>query len=778
MTGTGIISRIRYGWRVAAFTAAALAMLCSCVKESVGTPRPEDAKVILNIRTPKSVAPQRRARSVQTPEETAVREVHVLVFRDAQGTGEYTFAYRVRGSRLSQQSNGASQFEAILQTTDVPIRLVILANCGELFQTFSPGVGQSEESVRSELVMEFPGEGLSDFLPMYGEISLPGIDAGQTNVIGVTVLRAVARVDVVTRLETGSPAFELRDVRIYRANDRLRLIPDDVADFDAPKVTAPTVPASAEPLIRPLTKTAQEPTDSIGGLYLPESLSVSDSQLRRTAATTVVVGGVFEGDTEVTYYRVDFNSGVAGHPFGQVLRNYLYTFTVKRVTASGWPTAEEAATNLSASMTVEVQPWDDFTSDMYFHEGYLGVSTRSVQMPFLPGYPRTVDVESTENYSIEWLDTPSAGSVSAWDVPLSDGYFTATILHDPGEADNRTHIRIESPQYNTTDDEIAATLRLRVNDTAVDIRVVKESPSRYSDRVFQVMSMGSSFGSMGDYATTVGYTLAMRRVLDVNFSPDSQYPFRIGGFFYLTVPISTVVYSASVAPADIAYYKKMIDNTDILILPYGNVTSSQVADMLYDEWLVEKPNRVLWVMLDASAYNVGIRTRFQQEGLGTWQDIGSMFNAAAGYRAAEASDFAYANAREVGQFFAGPFGTVDEGELLFGSDAVAGVVQLPDSAKRRITPLVYNNNPPYDDYMSLGVEIRRGVIYQGEAQLFQGGLGMSGMAGNSAQTNGTIVSAPQVTGTTERYYLDVLNANIWAWAVGRVIYGPPDGEKL
>lgn len=777
MAETRIIRRIVCGWGIAVLVGTVLLSLWGCTKEFGADPHADEARVLLNIRTPGSIAAGQQPGSAQTATETSVREVHVLVFHDAQGSGDYTFAYLVLGSQVSQQQDLSTRFEALLQTTDTPLRLLIVANSGALFQSYRPQVGQSEASVRDELVAEFPPEGLTASLPMYGETSLAGIDAGQTNLIGVTMLRAVARVDVLTRLAADSPAFELRDVRIYRANDRLRLIPDDVADSDAPKVTAPTVPASAEPLSQPLIKTGQEPTDSIGGLYLPESLAVGDSQQRRTGATTVVVGGLFEGDTEVTYYRVDFNSGAAGHPFGQVLRNYLYTFTVKRVTAPGWSTPEEAANNLSSSMTVEVQPWDDFTSDMYFHEGYLGVSTRCVQMPFLPGYVRTVEVETTEDYSIEWLDTPSAGSVSAWNEPLSDGYFTATIVHDPSWGDTRTRIRIESPQYNTTDDEIAATLRLRVNDTAVDIRVVKESPSRYSDRVIQVMSMGTSFGSMGDYATTVSSTLAMRRVLDTNFSPSSAYPFRIGGFFYLTVPISTTIYSASVAASDVAYYKKMIDNTDILILAYANITSSQVADMLFDEWLVEKPNRVLWVMLDAAVYNAGIRNRFRQEGLGTWQDIGSMFNAAAGYRAAAGRDFAYSNARESGQFFAGPFGGVEEGELLFGSDAVAGVVQLPDSAKRWITPLVYNNNPPYDDYMSVGVEIRRGVVYQGEAQLFQGGLGMSGMAGNSAQVNGSIISAPQVSGTTKRYYLDVLNANLWAWAVGRVIYGPPSDDS-
>lgn len=767
------IGHKEYGWCVAALLVAALLMCCSCTKESSEIPLTEGAKVILNIRTPKSNAAGSRAENVQAPGETSVETLHILVFQDAQATGNYTFAYLVQGSKVSQQQGGSSVFEAVLKTTDTPLRLVVLANAAASLQTFRPQVGQSEEEVRTGLVEEFPQDGLTGSLPMYGETSLPGIDAGETNKLDVTVLRAVARVDVVTRLAAGSPAFELRDVRIYRANDLLRLIPDAVTESGGIKVTAPTVPVSAAPLGRPLIKAAQNDTDSIGGLYLPESLSFSDSQQRRTAATTVVVGGVFEGDTAVSYYRVDFNSGVEGHPFGQVLRNYLYTFTVRRVTASGWTTPEEAATNMAASMTVEVQPWEDFTSEIYFHENYLGVSTRNVQIPFLPDYTRTVDVESTMDYSIEWLDTPAAGKVSEPGVPLSDGYFTATIVRDTGGDGTLSHIRIESPQYNTSNEEITATLRLRVNDTAADIRVVKESPDRYSDRVFQVMSMGSSYGSLGDYAATVGYTLAMRHVLDTNFSPASQYPFRIGGFFYLSVPISTTVYSASVLPDDVAYYKKMIDNTDILILAYANITSAQVADMLFDEWLVEKPNRVLWVMLDAMAYNTGITARFRREGLGTWQDIGNMFSATAGYRAANESDFAYDNAREVRQFFSGPFGTVTEGSLLFYGDAVAGVVLLPDSAKMKITPLVYNNNAPYDKYMSIGVDTRLGVIYQGEAQFFQGGFGMSNLAGNSAQANGTIISAPQVSGTTSRYYFDVLNANLWAWAVGRVIYGPP-----
>lgn len=760
---------------VVALLSAMLLMLCSCAEDPVDIPSRESARVILNIRTPKNSAAGQNGRDAVARGETSVQEVDILVFHDSRRSGNYTYAYMVRGSRISQQPDLTTRFEANLRTADVPVKLLILANSGQTLQSYVPGVGEDEQSVRGGLELEFPQGGMEECLPMYGEISLPNIEAGVTNVMNVSVLRAVARVDVKTRLAPGSPSFDIREVRIYRANDRLRLIPDNLAGEGELKVLTPTVPASAASLAQPLVKASPAPTDSIGGIYLPESRGFSESEQRRTRATAIVVGGVFEGDTVVTYYRVDFNSGVEGHPFGQVLRNYLYSFTVKRVSASGWPTPEEALSNMAASMTVDVQAWEDFTSDIYFHEDYIGVSTRKVQVPFLPNYSRTVYVESSMHYSIEWLgETEPGGSVSQYGVPLTNGRFTATILHDSSQEDKLTRILIESPGYNTTDDEYGATLRLSVNDTAVDIDVIKESPSRYSKRIFQVTSMGTTYGSLGDYALTVPETRAMRKVLDVNFSPNSAYPFKIGGFSFLTVPISTTKYSASTAAADIAQYKKMIANTDILILSYTNYTSVQVARMLFDEWLAEKPNRVLWVMLDAPASNAGVRTIFQQEGMGTWRDMAGIFQPASGYRAAADSDFAYSNAREVEQFFSGPFGTVAPDSPLFFADVIAGLVQIPDSAKRKITPLVYNNYAPYRDYMVMGVETRRGVVYQGESQLFQGGVGMSsGMGGDSAEGNGTIVGTPQTSGATERYYLDVLNANIWAWAVGRVIYGPP-----
>lgn len=781
MFGKGDINRFTGMGAIAGLLLTMLSVLYSCTPENLAIPDSGDAKVILDIRTPRSKVSGLSAGNVQTSDETSISDVQILVFHDAEGSGDYTFAYTVTGSQVSQQENRSTRFEAIIRSTDFPLKLVILANSRGILKTHAPAVGQDEKSVKEALVMNFPKEGMTGNLPMYGELSMSRLDASVVNTLNVTALRAVARVDVKTRLDAGSPGFGLREVRIYRANDLLRLIPNESAMDSPVKVNTPTVPSTAKPLSQPLVKASQDASDSIEGVYLPESLSFTDSEQRRTAATTVVVvggGGVFEGDTDVSYYRVDFNSGVAGHPFGQVLRNFLYTFTIKKVTASGWPTPEEAATNLAASMTVEVQPWEDFTSDMYFHDNYIGVSTRAVQVPFLPNYTQTVDVESSMHYSIEWVESPSAGNVSEYGVPLAYEQFTATIVHNQSENDNLTHIRIESPQYNKTDSEFTATLRLKANDTSVDIKVVKESPSRYSNRVFEIISMGTSYGSLGDYATPVSYTLAMRKVLDVNFSPTSKYPFRIGGFTYLTVPVSASIYSASVSATDVANFKKIIDPTDILILSYSTITSVEVANMLMDEWLVEKPHRVLWVMMDATTFNTGISNWFQRQGLGTWRDMGSLFDPAAGYRAASASDFAYSNAQEVQQFFSGPFGTVTEGSLLFYSDVIAGFVLLSDSAQKRITPLVYNNKAPYDNYMSVGVDTRRGVVYQGESQFFQGGLGMSGMAGNSAQVNGTIISAPQVSGTTSRYYLDVLNANIWAWAVGRVIYGPPPTDTI
>lgn len=727
----------------------------------------EDAVLVLNIKTPTSSIPTPDTRSLQTPDETVITKVKILVFSDAKGDGTYLYNYMADGTQLVNNQDQTTRFKVLLKSSTVPLKFFLIANYSDALDSYTPASGDDIATVKSSLILTFTSDGISTALPMYGEISVSDLEASTTNIFDVTVLRALARVDVSTNLSADSHAFSLREVYIYRASDKIQIIPNAVSTNGTIHVTAPSIPDGNSFLPEPILKSSAVPTDSIGGIYIPESVKHADETNIRFSATTIVVGGIFGNDTNISYYRIDFNSGVAGSPCGQVLRNHMYTFSIKKVSATGLSTPDEAATNLASSMTVEVRQWEDFTTDMYFHDNYIGVSTRQVSLPYLPGYSQTVDVDASLNYELLWVDAPQAGKVSEADTPLSNGYFTATIVRDPSESAYLSHIRIESPEYNTGDQPIKATLRLIANNTSADITVIKESNEQAAGKTIRVLSLGTGYGSLGSFNAPVALTLPMRKILEVNFSPTSSYPTKTGGFFFLTVPLSDPNYTNATSPAAIAAFKILINNFDVLILPYTNVISQEVTDMLLDEWLVEDTHRVLWVMHDNEASNATLLARTASEGEGVWENLDKAFDASAGYRYSNPADYAYNNAEEVKDFFEGPFGTIDNEagkQILRPGNVVAGACLIPNSAKQYVTPLVYSNKPGYTDYMSVGVNKKRGIIYQGESEFFGPTYGMS----PSANSSGTITATPDPAG---KYYYDVLMSNIWAWVAGRVVYG-------
>lgn len=727
----------------------------------------EDAILVLNIKTPSSSVPLPETRVVQTPDETYIKNVKVLVFSDAKGDGTYLYDYMAEGTQVESNQDQTSSFKAVLRSSSTPLKFFLVANYADAFDNYTPTAGDDIAKVKSSLVTRYTPDGILSALPMYGETSVASLAASTTNIFDITVLRALARVDVRTDLAEDSKPFSLREVYIYRATNEIQIIPDAVSTDGIIRVSEPSIPDGSAFLKQPVLKSSAQPTDSIGGIYIPESVKQSDDTNIRFSATTIVVGGIFGNDSNISYYRIDFNSGVAGAPCGQVLRNHLYTFTIKRVSATGLPTADEASINLASAMTVEVRQWEDFTTGMYFHDNYIGVSTRKVSLPYLPNYSQTVDIDASLNYVMQWADAPEAGSVSNPNTPLSNGHFTATIIRDPKESAYLSHIRIESSEYNGTDQPITATLRLIANNTSVDIAVVKESNEQAVGKTIRVLSFGTSYGSLGSFSAPVAITLPMRKILEVNFSPTSSYPTKTGGFFFLSVPISDPNYTNATTPAAIAAFKILINNFDVLILPYTNVISPEVTDMLLDEWLVEDTHRVLWVMHDNAVSNANFVARTASEGEGEWVNIDKAFEAASGYRYSNAADYAYNNAEEVKDFFDGPFGTIDNEagkQTLRPGNAVAGACLIPNSAKQYVTPLVYSNKPGYTDYMSIGVNKKRGIIYQGESEFFDYDYGMS----PAAYTGGKVTATPDPSG---RYYYDVLMANIWAWVAGRVVYG-------
>lgn len=179
---------------------------------------------------------------------------------------------------------------------------------------------------------------------MYGEIAVPsGLEADRENRFSVKMLRAVARIDVEKDLTADSRSLRIESVRLYRPNDKIRLRPTSPSLRSRPGSPQPSVFAGAVKSQSPVVTETSEPDPvSVAGIYVPEADEVADAAARLTDATCIVVGGYYDGQSRPTYYRVDFDPGLEGHPFGQVLRNYKYVFRIRKVTGPGgaipvWP---------------------------------------------------------------------------------------------------------------------------------------------------------------------------------------------------------------------------------------------------------------------------------------------------------------------------------------------------------------------------------------------------------------------------------------------------------
>ena len=709
----------------------------SCITDTLMRPDDTDddkALVMLNINTPKPATPSSR---VQTDSESVISEVRVLVFEESDG--DYIFSYHIKGTEVSS-SGFQTQFRAVLETSEVPVKLIILANSGDSFGANAPSPGETEVQVREKLTKSFTASGMQDNLPMFGEISMAGgIDATQTYTLPVTALRSVARVDVVKDMYENSPEFTLEEVYVFRANDLIQLIPDAL-DGSQVKVSAPSVPQQAVALADPVVKIVEGGAESIIQLYIPESVEAVTNAEKIKEATTVIIGGRFEGgDNPVTYYRADFNSGMEGHPFGQILRNYRYIFNIKSVSREGWPTPEEAAENLSSSIIVDIQPWEDFSSEMYLGDDRFGVSSRSISLRYTRNRERQLDVESTFAYQIQWVKNgePVGEATAEYDYPISNEDFQAWIVRNDADAEYVTHLRFRTLKDNNLGDIVTDTLRVTAGPWKVDIKVSQDNSELYKGRIMNVLSV-ETVGNLGvDMVDPGASGLAMRKVLDIQFSPTGVI--RIGGSSFTRIP-NTAGYVGTSTEANLTVLNRIFGAQDVIYLPYNVGLSSEVADLLLT-WLDGNKNRVLILGTDSDSSSKQLREKAKVIADGAWtysnlSTVSTNFIRAAYSAGAE-------------EFFNGPFGQVTEGAAFNRSDDIAGYsISYPST----VTPLITGDRTGYTTYMFFGVNRGNRIVYDGDAQLF--------INGQMSNNNGTVSSD-----------LDRLMANTWAWIVEQVIYG-------
>lgn len=670
----------------------------------------EETVMRLTINTPPTTIPEIKSRT-QTAEESEINEIRVLVFLN----GKYTYS---ADGDISAQEDNSLTFTATLLSTSSPVTLFLIANANISIDNAGIEVGDTPSAVKDKILYSFTSDGITGLFPMYGEYNMPSISSSGNTISGIKMLRSIARADIFIDDEVTN--FEMISVQLFRVNDNMQVIPNSVTKAS---VTSPSVPNGANESINTVALPVSG-NESVSQLYFPESVAPNDDD-RVTGATCIVVGGKYNNSSVVTYYRIDFNLGVDGYPFGQILRNHKYIFNILGVNVAGKNTPEEAANGQSMGIITEVQTWDENSTDMWYEgEQYFSVSSRTVYLrPWAGTFEQFADIKvntDIPSYTIQWSDasgTPIEGSTLSGTAIANDNYRVELI---------GSNIRVEALTNNSGDDDRLAYFVIHAGRWDVLITISQYGLLKHSNDLIRVMSF-TEIGDLGNGysdAITDAAAIAMRQILNKQFSPGGVFKF---GGYHFTEP-GRIDNGTVLSPT-------VMSNFDVIFFPYNQQPSQTVANNI-ESWLKAKPNRVLIIGADASTTNIRLLDKMG-DNLG-WNYTTTGLGSSLSFQVNEQTRLF----TQTG---------------LFGSVSSTSIYGLPDGiwgratqANDKVIPLLAAS----DGSMVLGVNMEKRIVYIGDSQLFYN------------YTNGLSGTAGAVS--TDR---DKLMANVWAWITETVLSG-------
>lgn len=756
-------------------------MFGACTRDPMGRGNPVgpngETLVKLSIRTPAGY----NTRAADT--DYRVEQVSVLVFE--KSGSDYLFDYMAQGYQLATEGL-TTTFVANLVATPNPIKLLIVAN--HAIDPASIEEGDNENDLRDELTTTFSN--MADVMPMYGEKNLDaGLSASNHN-IDVTMLRAFARATVTVDLEPGSLPFTMTCFYVFRANNEVQVIPNlsSMSSIVPPDIRSASVPAEA---------IHADPYIIVGEqqAYISESLPVDDPVLQVTEPTCIVVAGHFNGALEDSYYRIDFNGVdqlLTRQPFGQILRNYDYQFTIKSVLSKGWPSAQEAADNIASNIIAEMAPWNTLVSQLYVGDPngvFAMLEQNEVVLSSAADSEATFEFTTSEDLStlgiadfaygfptavIPEIDYNDAGASN-----LEMDILVSLLIHqvkDYGTYRVYT-FKVETVVLNNTGATIEDLLVIRLGEWLFGVRIKQLSTNEEPLPVVNVLSFGVNVGSFGGPTSAIGTTQALKDMLSnpVNFGVTSEYVNTIRGFNFIGDDLSLLTSDSYNSALEMA-----LAGADVVLLPYSTNPTAN-ASTLIKQWVEGDNNRVLIVMSDASTTNTNVRALLDPSL--TWQTrsaindllsgiFGILLGGSPTYEGFVVADYTDDNAIILRD---GPFGPVAnvistvvdgdddiEGDIFTGSDAISQFVQeLPAN----FAPLVNYAASSRDGIIILGdisyaklpaspifFDPARRIIYIGEGQTMQ-------TIYDNINSNEAIDGSP----------MNTMYLNLWAWIANTVV---------
>lgn len=373
--------------------------------------------------------------------ESTVETLDVMVFAKGKADPDKYYVHAACKGTLTADAN---RFQVVMPVGDDFI-VHVFANCHDAMvaKSFYNSRGREMGVMLADLAEGTDVNSASvTTLPMHGYVTGVTIDKSKVNTkLDIPVLRSVAAVQVMTKVtgtdgsytpgnvtdDTGKKNFELRELYVYFYPDSGRVaavpeayeaqVPGDVDQTrDVMMVSLPENHRVSDTRMVPLDPDKPNPepyhiisetaVGQLGCLYLYENKPYSDTGFDQpdadnpAATSRIVVGGVYNGEKEadgttpkVTYYRVDF-ADVDNH-LSEVLRNHKYTFSIEKVSGTGYDTPDDAATGVPINIYIKVIDWTDDLEHVDFdRQNRFYSETKNIILPRNANSVRTIVVDS------------------------------------------------------------------------------------------------------------------------------------------------------------------------------------------------------------------------------------------------------------------------------------------------------------------------------------------------------------------------------------------------
>lgn len=342
-------------------------LAASCSDDDYKIPQQKEAlqTVTLNLNLPGDMHKNKSTKSMTEEEDQGVNAIDVLAFTD-DGYGNYIYSYKAKGTNIAV-SNGSGTFKVTLHQHPRNQILVIVANASDEVDAFIPAPNENINTAIKKLTVSSVNEwdannnnsGIIRYIPMYCKTPPITISNSTTSIGPYYLIRMLARFDISVKSTVTN--FELVNACIFNRYNKGYIAYDD-AKWDGDKVTAPDVPVSAtKTKLNTILFNADASHKVIRSIYSFEA----NKQTDRRESTAIVVGGRFENQSHISYYRIDVPTNETGYFSGDILRNYLYDIEIQKVEDEGSQTPEIAFDG-EVKITATVTPWNLVSQNIIF----------------------------------------------------------------------------------------------------------------------------------------------------------------------------------------------------------------------------------------------------------------------------------------------------------------------------------------------------------------------------------------------------------------------------